>query len=69
MIEAHEDAGTDTIDCGDGIDLVRFDAGVDVVADNCERRNPHGVLESWHSRGPMPMGVPDRSHWLFLALK
>ena len=41
VIEAHEDAGTDTIDCGDGIDLVRFDAEVDVVADNCENRDPH----------------------------
>jgi hypothetical protein len=41
LVEAHEDAGKDTIDCGDGIDLVRFDAGVDVVADNCENRDPH----------------------------
>jgi hypothetical protein len=41
LVEAHEDAGKDTIDCGDGIDLVRFDAGVDVVADKCENRDPH----------------------------
>ena len=41
VIEAHEDAGKDAIDCGDGIDSARFDAGVDVVADNCERRDPH----------------------------
>ena len=41
VIEAHDDAGVDTIDCGDGIDTVDFDAGVDVVAANCERRDPH----------------------------
>jgi hypothetical protein len=41
VIEAHDDAGQDTIDCGDGIDTVDFDAGVDVVADNCENRDPH----------------------------
>jgi len=40
VIEAHDDAGTDTIDCGDGTDTVDFDAGVDVVADNCEIRDP-----------------------------
>lgn len=41
VIEAHEDAGKDTVDCGDGIDSARLDAGVDVVADTCERRDPH----------------------------
>ena len=41
LVEAHEYAGKDTIGCGDGIDLVRFDAEVDVVADNCENRDPH----------------------------
>jgi hypothetical protein len=41
VVEAHEDAGIDTIDCGEGIDTVDFDAGVDVVADNCENRDPH----------------------------
>ena len=37
MIDAHDDPGIDTIDCGDGIDTVE----VDVVADNCENRDPH----------------------------
>jgi hypothetical protein len=41
VIDAHDDPGIDTIDCGDGIDTVDFDAGVDVVADNCENRDPH----------------------------
>jgi Ca2+-binding RTX toxin-like protein len=41
VIEAHDDAGKDTIDCGDGTDTVDFDAGVDVVADNCENQDPH----------------------------
>jgi hypothetical protein len=41
VIEAHDDAGIDTIDCGDGVDTVDFDAGVDVVAANCENRDPH----------------------------
>jgi Ca2+-binding RTX toxin-like protein len=40
-IDAHDDPGVDTIDCGEGIDTVDFDAGVDVVADNCENRDPH----------------------------
>ena len=41
VIEAHDDAGIDTIDCGDGVDTVDFDAGVDVVAANCENLDPH----------------------------
>jgi len=41
VIDAHDDPGIDTIDCGEGIDTVDFDAGVDVVADNCENRDPH----------------------------
>ena len=41
MIEAHDDPGVDTIDCGDGFDTVDFDAGVDVVAANCEDTDPH----------------------------
>ncbi len=41
VIEAHDDTGKDTIDCGDGIDSVDFDRGVDVVADNCENHDPH----------------------------
>ena len=41
VIEAHDDAGVDTIDCGDGVDTVDFDAGVDVVAANCENQDPH----------------------------
>jgi hypothetical protein len=41
VIEAQDDAGVDTIDCGDGTDTVDFDAGVDVVAANCENQDPH----------------------------
>jgi hypothetical protein len=41
VIDAHDDPGIDTIDCGPGIDTVDFDAEVDVVADNCENRDPH----------------------------
>jgi hypothetical protein len=40
-IDAHDDLGVDTIDCGEGIDTVDFDAEVDVVAENCEKRDPH----------------------------
>ena len=39
-IEAHDDAGVDSIACAEGTDTVRFDAGVDVVADDCESRDP-----------------------------
>ena len=33
--------GIDTVECGEGVDRVDFDAGVDVVADDCENRDPH----------------------------
>jgi Ca2+-binding RTX toxin-like protein len=39
VVEAHDDEGIDTIVCGDGTDSVRFDAGVDVVAPDCERQD------------------------------
>jgi RTX calcium-binding nonapeptide repeat (4 copies) len=42
VIEAHDDAGKDTINCGDGTDTVDFDGGGDdVVAADCENRDPH----------------------------
>jgi hypothetical protein len=41
VIDAHDDPGTDTVDCGEGIDTVDFDAGVDVVAATCENQDPH----------------------------
>jgi hypothetical protein len=58
VIEAHEDAGKDTIDCGDGIDSARFDAGVDVVADTCERSpRPSRAASRSGSRSP-PRATP-----------
>ena len=42
VIEAHDDPGKDTINCGDGTDTVDFDGGgVDVVAADCENIDPH----------------------------
>jgi hypothetical protein len=34
------DGVKDTINCGDGVDTVFFDVGIDVVANNCENQNP-----------------------------
>jgi hypothetical protein len=34
------DGVKDTINCGDNVDTVSFDEGIDVVADNCENQNP-----------------------------
>ena len=34
-----EDGYIDTIDCGDGVDAVWSDEGLDKVADNCEQKN------------------------------
>jgi hypothetical protein len=41
VIEGHDDAGTDTLACGEDTDTVDFDAGVDVVAADCENTDPH----------------------------
>lgn len=35
-----QDGYRDTIDCGNNVDTVFFDKGLDVVAGNCETRNP-----------------------------
>jgi len=37
------DGSLDTIDCGDNVDTVFFDEGLDLVADNCEVLNPSGA--------------------------
>jgi hypothetical protein len=41
VVDAHDDAGTDTITYGEGTDTVGFDARVDAVAADCENSGPH----------------------------